>query len=98
MKKEDFKLEYEKLTDKMAVVHSERIALEKSYIEANKMFNIGDRVFSKKEKSFGYVTGFVLNWNKDVKPTAVKEKKDGTKSKVSLYIYEAGDVVLSPNS
>mgnify|MGYP003610448259 FL=1 len=50
MKKEDFKLEYEKLTDEMSAIHSKRIALEKKYIEINKTFNIGDRVYSAKEK------------------------------------------------
>ena len=98
MKKEDFKLEYEKLTDEMSAIHSKRIALEKKYIEANKTFNIGDRVYSAKEKQYGYVTEFVLDWNRNVKPKALKEKKDGTMSKISLYVFSAEDIVLCPKS
>jgi hypothetical protein len=98
MKKEDFKLEYENLKNQISEINLKIIDLEKKYIDANKTLNIGDRVYSAKEKQYGYVNEFVLDWNKNIKPKVLKEKKDGTMSMISLYVFSAEDVVLCPKS
>jgi len=98
MKKEDFKLQNENLKKEISEINLKIIDLEKKYIDANKPFNIGDRVYSAKEKQYGYINEFVLDWNKNIKPKVLKEKKDGTMSMISLYVFSAEDVVLSPKS
>lgn len=98
MKKEEYKLEHERLTNEIYAINSKKIDLEKKYIEANKTFSIGDRVYSKKEKSLGYVIGFKLNWKRDVIPECLKEKKDGKVSKVKLYVGTPEELVLSPKT
>lgn len=69
--------------------------LIKDYIEHNKPFNIGDRIFKSKSKEYGFVVSFKMGYQFEITPICVKEKKDGTESKHSLYVYSINDVELA---
>jgi hypothetical protein len=71
-----------------------KIAKEK-YIEANKPFNIGDRVMCQSKKMFGYVTSFEISYNNEVRPICFKEKKDGTQSQIKMWVWNDSDLILA---
>jgi actin-like ATPase involved in cell morphogenesis len=71
-----------------------KIAKE-NYIEANKPFEIGDRVMCQSKKTFGYVVSFEINYSNEVKPVCFKEKKDGTQSQIKMYVWNDSDLILA---
>ena len=85
------KKDYE-IDKQMAALREKRIAIRKQYIEDNKPYPIGSkvRVFDKSNGSvqYGFVTGYELShFDNKILPKVKKMKKDGTMSKVNLWIY-----------
>ena len=95
MKKEDFIEELNKLNDETRLINEKISSLESKYIDSNKRFNIGDRVYSNKKKTFGYVYGFELGFDFRIIPKVLNEKKDGTVSKVTMFVYSMDELTLS---
>ena len=80
------------IDEQMAALRKKRIALREKYIEDNKPFPIGSkvRVFDKSNNSvqYGFVVGYELSYvDSKICPKVRKMKKDGTMSKVNLWIY-----------
>lgn len=94
MNKEEYFKILEETKEAINIADNKRSKARREYIEKNKPFNIGDRIQTK--DGFGYVTGFELDFNLDVKIKAVKEKKDGTPSKITLYCWRYEKITLSP--
>ena len=105
MEKLDFLQRKKQIEDNIYQLKSELSSLKKEYIESNINFEIGELVkivfpeqkfFNRKieEKvEFGYVDGFELNYNSQVIPILFKQKNDGSKSKIRLYV--GGDCIFS---
>lgn len=70
--------------------------LEAEYVECNKRFNLGDRIKKVRGQEFGYITGFKIDWHGNIAEHAVKEKKDGTPSKHSMFIYQSSEIESAP--
>lgn len=96
MKKEQYEEELFAITDKIRELKEQIVIITKQYIEANKPFQVGDRVKTT-HNEFGIVYGFDLDWDGDVKPLMKKEKKDGKASKLELNVYKVGQVRLADN-
>lgn len=69
--------------------------LDSDFIKANAKFKIGDRVYSKTEKCFGFVIGYELGYLNSFNADVVKEKKDGTQSKVKMYNYGEDNLMIA---
>ena len=96
MTKEHYETELVSLKEKLRETKEQIVIIKEQYIEANKTFQIGDRVKTA-HNEFGIVYGFGLDWNGDVKPLMKKEKKDGKASKFELNVYKVDQVRLADN-
>ena len=105
MKKSEFLQKKYQLENHISELKSELCSLKKEYIESNINFEIGELIkivfpeqknFNRKIEErveFGYVDGFELNYNSQVIPILFKQKNDGSKSKIRLYV--GGDCIFS---
>ena len=100
MKKHEYKLRKESILEKIIALEEELKSLKVLYINANRLFNAGDRVmitipesksvFSDKvfpEKvEFGYFSHYEVNFYCDIVPYIYKENKNGSQSNHRLYL------------
>lgn len=98
MTEQEFRNEKQFLKGRIKTFKDSIELLEKEYIETNKPFKIGDRIRNTTYGDFGFVNGFELDYNDNIKPIAYKEKKDGTPSKQNMYIYNLDQVELAPKT
>lgn len=66
--------------------------LLENYIRENKQYEIGERVKVTNSRgivSFGYVTNIKVDSRNEIDYSLVKEKKDGTPSKNTLYNFSS---------
>jgi len=97
MTKETFVRQKVELNGKIDELRQVINKLKAEYIEANKPFNLGDKVKVIKGKSveFGVVTGFEIRYSNSVECVLNKLKKDGTQSQIKLYVWGAEKIELS---
>ncbi len=92
MTQEEYTKKVHEIDKQMAALREKRIAIRNQYIEDNKPFPIGTkvRVLDKSNGSvqYGFVVGYELSYvDSKICPKVRKMKKDGTMSKVNLWIY-----------
>ena len=95
MTKEEYKKAMKELTDKIGDI-------KKEYINSNVKFKIGDKVIKDKgtdREQIGFVNGYKIgSWNSEITVKCVKCKKDGTPSKVEMFVYSVNDIELYDNA
>ena len=100
MKKEDYQKEKELIKNEITALQEKLKKTESAYIEANREFEIGEKVvvIYKKHKHHRYgevpeesfpafVIGHEIDYNNNVVPVLNKCKKDGTMSKHRYYLW-----------
>lgn len=86
MTKEKYNQEMEDIHyQKKLLFEREKIVQEK-YIEANKPFEIGDKVQNNRGEK-GFVIGYEVGYSSKVVPLLKKMKKDGTQSSIKLFYW-----------
>ena len=89
MTKEEYKKNIKELMEKIDEVRNK-------YISSNARFNIGDKVVKDKGtegEQVGFVVGYKIgSWNDHISTKCVKCKKDGTPSKVEMFVYSDDDL------
>ena len=112
MKKHEYKLRKESILEKIIALEEELKSLKVLYINANRLFNAGDRVmiaipesksvFSDKvfpEKvEFGYFSHDEVNYHCDIVPYIYKENKNGSQSKHRLYLNSSTASISKANN
>ena len=96
------KLEYienkKKIEDQIRDLRQQLRSLESEYIESNRLFKDGEKVkvtnTSNGKERFAFVYGYTIRSNYKLKSNLKKCKKDGTMSKVDLFLYYT-DIVSS---
>lgn len=96
MNKETFVSKKEDLENRIQNLRTELKELESEYIEKCKKTSIGTRIKETRYGIIGFVTGHRITYNHNIIEVCVKEKKDGTASKHSMYVYSHDDVELAP--
>lgn len=90
MTKEEFIEQLKELQYKRDMISAETNVLMDAYINSNRPCDINDAV--KIEDRYGnilpgIVTGFNINFWKEIEPVVKKVKKDGTASTHNIFIY-----------
>lgn len=104
MNKEEFQTKKNDINSKIRELKSQKIQLEKEYIESNAKYPIGSKVCITtpasvytslhdltgvtvpETKQYAYIVGYDISYLCDIKPLFKKINKDGSVSKVNLYV------------
>lgn len=98
MNKEEFQTKKNDINSKIRELKSQKIKLEKEYIESNAKYPIGSKVcittpastylgiFATESKQYAYIKDYKIDFLDNVEPLFSKVKKDGTMSEVNLYV------------
>lgn len=88
MNKEEFQTKKNDINSKIRELKSQKIKLEKEYIESNMKYPIGSKVCitTNESKRYAYVKGYRIDFSDNIEPLFKKINKDGSVSKVSLYV------------
>lgn len=92
------KEQYQREMQDIQILRSEILLREKSvreiYVKANKRFEIGDLVVTQHGDN-GFITKADADSSGNIYYEALKQKKDGTASKHSLYVWNWDSVKLA---
>jgi hypothetical protein len=88
MNKEEFQTKKNDINSKIRELKSQKIKLEKEYIESNAKYPIGSKVCitTNESKRYAYVKDYRIDFFDNIEPLFNKVKKDGTMSEVNLYV------------
>ena len=112
MKKHEYKLRKESILKKIIALEEELKSLKVLYINANRLFNTGDKVmvtipesksvFSDKvfpeRVEYGYFSHDEVNFYCDIVPYIYKENKNGSQSKRRLYFNSSTAIMSKANN
>ena len=112
MKKHEYKVTKESIEEKIRTLDEELKNLRVLYINANRLFNTGDRVmitipetksvFSDKvfheRVEYGYFSHYKVNFYCDIVPYIYKENKNGSQSKHMLYFNSSTASISKANN
>lgn len=89
MNKEEFQTKKNDINSKIRELKSQKIQLEKEYIESNMKYPIGSKVCitTNESKRYAYVKDYRIDFYDNIEPLFNKVKKDGTPSKMGLYVW-----------
>lgn len=89
MNKEEFQTKKNDIDSKIRELKSQKIQLEKEYIESNMKYPIGSKVCitTNESKRYAYVKDYRIDFSDNIEPLFNEVKKDGTMSKMSLYVW-----------
>lgn len=89
MNKEEFRTKKEIINSKINELKNEMIKLKKEYIESNVKYPIGSKVCitTNESKRYAYVKDYRIDFLDNIEPLFNKVKKDGTMSKMGLYVW-----------
>ncbi len=89
MNKEEFQTKKNDINSKIRELKSQKIQLEKEYIESNMKYPIGSKVCitTNESKRYAYVKDYRIDFSDNIEPLFNEVKKDGTMSKMSLYVW-----------
>lgn len=89
MNKEEFQTKKNDINSKIRELKSQKIQLEKEYIESNMKYPIGSKVCitTNESKRYAYVKDYRIDFSDNIKPLFNEVKKDGTMSKRGLYVW-----------
>lgn len=89
MNKEEFQTKKNDINSKIRELKSQKIKLEKEYIESNAKYPIGSKVCitTNESKRYAYVKDYRINSLDNIEPLFNKVKKDGTMSEMGLYVW-----------
>ena len=89
MNKEEFQTKKNDINSKIRELKSQKIQLEKEYIESNMKYPIGSKVCitTNESKRYAYVKDYRINSLDNIEPLFNKVKKDGTMSEMGLYVW-----------
>lgn len=89
MNKEEFQTKKNDINSKIRELKSQKIQLEKEYIESNMKYPIGSKVCitTNESKRYAYVKDYRIDFYDNIEPLFNKVKKDGTMSKIGLYVW-----------
>lgn len=89
MNKEEFQTKKNDINSKIRELKSQKIQLEKEYIESNMKYPIGSKVCitTNESKRYAYVKDYRIDFYDNIEPLFNKVKKDGTMSKMGLYVW-----------
>jgi hypothetical protein len=88
MNKEEFQTKKNDINSKIRELKSQKIKLEKEYIESNAKYPIGSKVCitTNESKRYAYVKDYRIDFFDNIEPLFNKVKKDGTMSEMGLYV------------
>ena len=89
MNKEVFQTKKNDINSKIRELKSQKIKLEKEYIESNAKYPIGSKVCitTNESKRYAYVKDYRIDFSDNVEPLFNKVKKDGTVSEMGLRVW-----------
>lgn len=89
MNKEEFQTKKNDINSKIRELKSQKIKLEKEYIESNMKYPIGSKVCitTNESKRYAYVKDYRIDFSDNIEPLFNEVKKDGTMSKRGLYVW-----------
>lgn len=89
MNKEEFQTKKNDINSKIRELKSQKIQLEKEYIESNMKYPIGSKVCitTNESKRYAYVKDYRIDFYDNIEPLFNEVKKDGTMSKMGLYVW-----------
>lgn len=89
MNKEEFQTKKNDINSKIRELKSQKIKLEKEYIESNAKYPIGSKVCitTNESKRYAYVKDYRIDFFDNIEPLFNKVKKDGTMSEMGLYVW-----------
>lgn len=89
MNKEEFQTKKNDINSKIRKLKSQKIQLEKEYIESNMKYPIGSKVCitTNESKRYAYVKDYRIDFSDNIEPLFNEVKKDGTMSKMGLYVW-----------
>lgn len=89
MNKEEFQTKKNDINSKIRELKSQKIQLEKEYIESNAKYPIGSKVCitTNESKRYAYVKDYRIDFSDNIEPLFNEVKKDGTMSKRGLYVW-----------
>lgn len=89
MNKEEFQTKKNDINSKIRELESQKIQLEKEYIESNMKYPIGSKVCitTNESKRYAYVKDYRIDFSDNIEPLFNEVKKDGTMSKMGLYVW-----------
>lgn len=89
MNKEEFQTKKNDINSKIRELKSQKIQLEKEYIESNMKYPIGSKVCitTNESKRYAYVKDYRIDFSDNIEPLFNEVKKDGTMSKRGLYVW-----------
>lgn len=89
MNKEEFQTKKNDINSKIRELKSQKIQLEKEYIESNMKYPIGSKVCitTNESKRYAYVKDYRIDFSDNIEPLFNKVKKDGTMSEMGLYVW-----------
>lgn len=89
MNKEEFQTKKNDINSKIRELKSQKIKLEKEYIESNAKYPIGSKVCitTNESKRYAYVKDYRIDFSDNVEPLFNKVKKDGTVSEMGLRVW-----------
>lgn len=89
MNKEEFQTKKNDINSKIRKLKNQKIQLEKEYIESNMKYPIGSKVCitTNESKRYAYVKDYRIDFSDNIEPLFNEVKKDGTMSKMGLYVW-----------
>lgn len=89
MNKEEFQTKKNDINSKIRELKSQKIQLKKEYIESNMKYPIGSKVCitTNESKRYAYVKDYRIDFSDNIEPLFNEVKKDGTMSKMGLYVW-----------
>lgn len=89
MNKEEFQTKKNDINSKIRELKSQKIKLEKEYIESNAKYPIGSKVCitTNESKRYAYVKDYRIDFYDNIEPLFNKVKKDGTMSEMGLHVW-----------
>ena len=90
MTKEEYSNKLTELESQIGQIRAEISELKYKYIQANKMFEKGDKVrviHGSNPVLYGFVGDHEIHWDGAVRPVIFKMKKDGTESMQKLFAW-----------
>lgn len=99
MKKEEFIQKRDIIQSNINTLNKELKDLELEYVRCNKKYEVGDLVEVAKwldfsETVFGFIQKVYISWNDGIEYRILKQRKDGTKSKVVLKHMASENIIL----
>lgn len=89
MNKEEYNKKLTEFDAQISKISALKTNLKIEYINANKPFDIGQKVkvIKNTQNQFGFIRGYEVDYNYEIKPVIYKMKKDGTESQIRLYVW-----------